>query len=85
MRPEAEAADAGIEDEPEMHGHEAVYRDFHRAIREGGEPRCNGEEGRMSLELSNAMIYSGATGEAVDLPLDRAAYSELLERLQAEE
>ena len=79
------AADAGIEDEPEMHGHEAVYRDFHRAIREGGEPRCNGEEGRKSLELSNAMIYSGATGEAVDLPLDRAAYSELLERLQGEE
>ena len=85
VRPQAEAADAGIEDEPEMHGHEAVYRDFHRAVREGGEPRCNGEEGLKSLELANAMIYSGATGEAVSLPLDRAAYSELLERLQGEE
>ena len=31
------------------------------------------------------MIYSGATGEAVSLPLDREAYSELLERLQAED
>ncbi len=79
------ATDAGIEDEPEMRGHEAGYRDFHRAVRESGEPRCNGEEGRMSLELANAMIYSGATSEAVDLPLDRAAYSDLLERLQGEE
>ncbi len=70
-------------DEPEQHGHAAVYKDFHRAIREGGEPRCNGEEGLKSLELANAMIYSGATGEAVSLPLDRKAYSELLERLQA--
>ena len=31
------------------------------------------------------MIYSGATGEAVELPLDREAYGELLERLQAED
>ena len=30
----------------------------------------------MSLELANAMIYSGATGEAVSLPLDREAYSD---------
>ena len=85
VRMEAAAADAGIEEEPEQHGHVAVYKDFHRAIREGGEPRCNGEEGRKSLELANAMIYSGATGEAVELPLDREAYSELLQRLQAED
>ena len=85
VRPQPEAADAGIEDEPEMHGHEAVYRDFHRAVREGGEPRCNGEEGLKSLELANAMIYSGATGKAVSLPLDREAYSDLLARLQGEE
>ena len=85
VRTEPVAADAGIEEEPEQHGHVAVYKDFHRAIREGGEPRCNGEEGRKSLELANAMIYSGATGEAVNLPLDREAYSELLQRLQAED
>ncbi len=85
VRTEPAAADAGIEDEPEQHGHAAVYKDFHRAIREGGEPRCNGEEGLKSLELANAMIYSGATGEAVELPLDREAYSDLLEWLQAED
>ena len=85
VRTEPVAADAGTEDEPEQHGHVAVYKDFHRAIREGGEPRCNGEEGRMSLELANAMIYSGATGEAVRLPLDREAFSELLQRLQADD
>ena len=85
VRTEPAEADAGIEDEPEQHGHAAVYKDFHRAIREGGEPRCNGEEGLKSLELANAMIYSGATGEAVELPLDREAYSDLLERLQAED
>ena len=68
VRTEPVAADAGIEEEPEQHGHVAVYKDFHRAIREDASRAANGEEGRKSLELANAMIYSGATGEAVNLP-----------------
>ncbi|RME63298.1 MAG: gfo/Idh/MocA family oxidoreductase [Caldilineae bacterium] len=62
-------------------GHVAVYRDLHRAIREGGEPLCNGEEARMSLELANAMILSGQTGQPAQLPLDREVYARTLAAL----
>jgi predicted dehydrogenase len=64
-------------------GHVAVYRDLQRAILEGDRPRADGREARMSLELANAMIFSSHTGQAVNLPLDRAAYSALLADLRA--
>ncbi len=63
--------------------HLAVYRDFQAALREGRQPRCNGREGIMSLELANAITLSSYTNQAVTLPVDRAAYSELLADLQA--
>lgn len=69
-------------EEAQERGHIAVYRDLHRAIREEGIPLCSGEEARMSLELANAMIYSGTIGQVVELPLDREIYSTLLQRLQ---
>ncbi len=64
-------------------GHQAVYRDFVAAIREGRAPRANGPEARMSLELANAITLSSHLGEPVSLPLDREAYSKLLADLQA--
>ncbi len=63
--------------------HAAVYRDLHRAIWSGAAPMADGREARMSLELANAMIYSGHTDQPVDLPLDRGAYSELLAGLRS--
>ena len=63
--------------------HLAVYRDFKAALRDGRQPRCNGREGIMSLELANAITLSSYADRAVTLPLDRAAYSELLSDLQA--
>ena len=63
--------------------HGGVYRDLHRAIWSGTPPRADGREGRMSLELANAMIYAGHTGQPVDLPLNRGAYSALLTSLRA--
>lgn len=63
--------------------HIEVYQDFHRAIQEGTPVRANGVEGRMSLELANAIIYSSYTGAPVELPLDRAGYAALLAELQA--
>ena len=63
--------------------HSAVYRDLQRAILEGGPPRASAREGLMSLELANAMIFSSHTGQVVNLPLDRAAYSALLADLRA--
>lgn len=63
-------------------GHTPVYRDFHAAITQGRLPRADGREGRMSLELANAITYSSLTERPVDLPLDRAAYDELLADLR---
>ena len=63
--------------------HTAVYQNFHRAIQTGSPIRADGSEGRMSLELANAMIYSSDTGQEVTLPLDRQAYAALLQTLQA--
>ena len=64
-------------------GERAVYRDLVAAIREGRPPRADGREGRMSLELANAITLSSHTGQPVTLPLDRAAYDALLADLQA--
>jgi predicted dehydrogenase len=62
--------------------HAAIYANFVDAIEHGAPLVADGTEGRMSLELANALIYSSATGQAVNLPLDRAAYSALLDRLR---
>jgi predicted dehydrogenase len=64
-------------------GHLAVYQDLQAAILAGQQPLTNGRQGRMSLELANAITLSSHTGRVVDLPLDRGAYSELLARLRA--
>jgi UDP-N-acetyl-2-amino-2-deoxyglucuronate dehydrogenase len=66
-------------------GHLAVYQDLHAAIREGRPPRCDGREGLLSLELASAIILSSYTDRAVTLPLERAAYSELLASLRQED
>ena len=63
-------------------GERAVYRDLVAAIRESRPPRADGREGRMSLELANAITLSSHTGQPVTLPLDRAAYDALLADLQ---
>jgi predicted dehydrogenase len=65
-------------------GHRAVYRDLEAAIAEGRPPRADGRQGLMSLELANAITLSSYTGQPVALPLDRAAYSELLASLKAD-
>ncbi len=65
--------------------HVEVYADFDRAVREGSEPRAPGREGLWSLELSSAAILSSYTGQAVSLPVDRAAYDALMAQLIEEE
>ena len=62
--------------------HTAIYANFVDAIEHGAPLVADGGQGRMSLELANALIYSSATGQAVNLPLDRAAYTALLDRLR---
>jgi predicted dehydrogenase len=65
-------------------GHVAVHRDLQEAITYGRRPRADGREAMMSLELANAIILSSYSERAVTLPVDRAAYAELLARLQGE-
>lgn len=64
-------------------GHLAVHRDLQQAITSSRTPRCDGPSGRLSLELANAIILSSCTQQAVQLPLDRAAYSNVLADLRA--
>ena len=63
-------------------GHVALHRDFLDAVANNRAPRVDGREGRMSLELANAILLSSDRNQPVDLPLDRAAYGALLTRLQ---
>ena len=64
--------------------HRAVYKNLHEAIIQGTPVSADGAEGRMSLELANAMILSSHTHAEVELPLDRDRYAELLAHLRAE-
>jgi len=64
-------------------GHQAVYHDLKAAIADGRPPRADGREAIMSLELANAIVLSSYAGGPVTLPLDRAAYGELLADLRA--
>src|SRR5579859_1074293 len=77
LEPREVALEAGSGD------HTAIYANFLAAIAHGAELVADGAQGRMSLELANALIYSSAQHSEVPLPLDRAAYSELLDRLRA--
>jgi predicted dehydrogenase len=59
-------------------GHVAIYRNLVDAMA-GREPLiAPGREATWALELANAIVLSSATGAEVRLPLDRAAYSDLL-------
>lgn len=64
--------------------HASVYRNFHEAILNGSTFTSEGEQGRMELELANAMIYASYTHSEVELPLDRQQYATLLENLRKE-
>lgn len=62
--------------------HTAVYQNFLAAIDQPDVLVSSGQDGRMSLELANSLIYSGYMGKAVELPLNRQCYTELLTELQ---
>ena len=65
--------------------HVAVYQNLHDAILNGVELLADGRQGRMSLELANAMIYSSHTRREVALPLERDGYTTLLNTLAGRE
>lgn len=78
------SAEMTVEDLPGDAGaHLAVYLDLIAAIREGRQPRTNGREGLMSLQLANAISMSSFAEHSVTLPLDRAAYKALFNDLKS--
>lgn len=84
--PEAMAApkmlDVQVELEAGKGDHTAVYQAFNAALLQGSPFTSAGAEGRMSLELANALIYSNYTHEPIELPLDRQKYAALLDDLR---
>ena len=79
--PEMTTAEVLVEDG--QGDHADVYRNLHAAILTGSPLMSDGRAGRMSLELANAMILSGNTSQAVDMPILRQAYSDLLASLRS--
>ena len=71
-----------VEIEAGVGNHVSVYRNLHEAILQGAPVMADGVEGRMSLELANAMIYASYTQSEVELPLDRQQYAALLNDLR---
>lgn len=63
---------------PRPNGYELLMRNFVNAILRDEPLLAPGEVGVNSLELSNAMVLSGARQEPVTLPLDGDAYEEFL-------
>ncbi|MFW5829276.1 MAG: Gfo/Idh/MocA family protein [Planctomycetota bacterium] len=64
--------------------HVGIMQNFVDAIRGSGELMAPAPDGIKSVELANAMLYSGFTGETVALPIDAAAYEQHLQKLIAE-
>jgi hypothetical protein len=59
-------------------------QNFADAIRDGVPLIAPGGEGLHSVELANAMLYSGLLGQTLELPLDGAAFERQLQRLIAD-
>jgi predicted dehydrogenase len=56
----------------DVRGHRMVLEDFLRAIETNGKPRCDGLEGRRSVELVQAIYESSRIGGVVSLPNRRS-------------
>ena len=61
--------------------HAKLMTNFVNAILDGEALIAPGTEGLGSVELANVMVYSGLLGQAVDLPMDSAAWEEKLNEL----
>jgi predicted dehydrogenase len=68
---------------PEPAQHATLTQNFVDAILDGTRLIAPGEEGINSIELANAVLYSGLIQQTVELPLDGAAYERKLNELIA--
>ena len=63
--------------------HAKLVANFVNAILDGEELIAPGASGIGSVELANVMVYSGLLGQAIDLPMDSAAWEAKLNDLIA--
>jgi predicted dehydrogenase len=84
--PEANEVEVEIPEMPQYstESHADLVANFARAIRDGEPLLCPGEEGIGGLELADAMLLSGNTGQPVDVPVDRAAFDAWLAEMRGE-
>lgn len=68
---------------PQPAQHATLTQNFVDAIQDGTPLIAPGEEGIHSIELANAILYSGLTEQTLQLPLDGAAYEKKLNELIA--
>lgn len=64
-------------------GHNGIMKNFVSAVLDGKPLLAPGADGIHNVELANAMLLSGLTGEAVELPVKNAEYNRLLKDLIA--
>jgi predicted dehydrogenase len=81
QKPEVWKIEIPIPPEPAQHA--TLTRNFVDAILDGTRLTAPGEEGIHSIELANAVLYSGLTGQTVELPMDSSAYERKLNELIA--
>jgi len=81
--PEVHYEDVEVEERPS--GHRYITQNFVNSILDGEELIAPGEEGVESVQLANAMLYSGLRGEQVDFPVPEDEFVELLEELREKE
>jgi len=58
--------------------HSGLTQDFVNSILKGTPLLCPGEDGLGSIELANAMVFSGLTNRTIEFPMDGAAYEAFL-------
>ena len=63
--------------------HEGILRNFANAITRGEKLIAPAAEGIHSVEMGNAMLFSGMTGKTVKLPMSAPAYARHLKKLIA--
>lgn len=81
--PKTEEVPVTLPPAPTPGGHAAITRNFARAILHGEPLIAPGEEGLNAVELINGIILSGKTSKTVSVPVNRAEYDGLIEKLKA--
>jgi predicted dehydrogenase len=79
QKPECKAVEIPISSEPAQHA--TLMQNFVDAILDGAPLISPGEEGIHSIELANAILYSGLINQTIQFPLDGAAYERKLNEL----